>query len=170
MRLPDDQSSEQNSDAAGAARPPSPLAFASVIAALTVVAIAVGAGLGAGLGGDANGGRSEAPSKSEGEGSTAPFVANLLDLPPIIANLANPPDAWVRIQATLVMDRAGSGKPDLIAAQIAEDILGFLRTLSLSDIAGASGLQHLREDLNERAMIRSNGRAREIILQSLVVQ
>ena len=96
--------------------------------------------------------------------------ANLRDLPPIIANLADPPDAWVRIQATLVFDGALTQKPDVVAAEIAEDILAFMRTLTLAQIAGASGLQHLREDLNERAAIRSNGRVRELILQTLVVQ
>ena len=45
-----------------------------------------------------------------------------------------------------------------------------MRTLTLAQIAGASGLQHLREDLNERAAIRSDGRVRELILQTLVVQ
>ena len=76
----------------------------------------------------------------------------------------------MRLQATLVFDGASTPKPDILAAQIAEDILGFMRTLTLGQIAGACGLQHLREDLNERATIRSDGRVRELILQTLVVQ
>ena len=61
-------------------------------------------------------------------------------------------------------------KPDVLAAEIAEDLLGFMRTLSLAQISGASGLQHLREDLSERASTRSGGLVRELIVQTLVVQ
>jgi flagellar protein FliL len=42
--------------------------------------------------------------------------------------------------------------------------------VTLAEIGGASGLQHLREDLTERAVIRSQGHVHELILQTLVVQ
>ena len=48
--------------------------------------------------------------------------------------------------------------------------MAYLRTLSLSRIQGASGLQHLREDLNERVVLRSKGLVRELIVETLVVQ
>ncbi|WP_051335465.1 flagellar basal body-associated FliL family protein [Methylocapsa acidiphila] len=94
----------------------------------------------------------------------------LRELPPIIANLADPPDARIRLQAAIIFVGNGVGKSDVLAAQIGEDILGFIRTLSLGQVGGASGLQHLREDLNERATIRSDGRVRELVIQALVVQ
>ena len=37
-------------------------------------------------------------------------------------------------------------------------------------IEGANGFQNLREDLNERARVRSGGRVREVVIQSLVVE
>ncbi len=40
----------------------------------------------------------------------------------------------------------------------------------MAQVEGASGLQHLREDLNERAVLRSKGAIRELIVESLVVQ
>jgi flagellar FliL protein len=94
----------------------------------------------------------------------------LLTLPPIVTNLADPPDAWVRLQAAIVFDTKGVPVPDMLAAQISEDFLGFLKTLTAAQIGGASGLQHLREDLSERASIRSEGRVRELIIETLVVQ
>ena len=69
-----------------------------------------------------------------------------------------------------MFDSKAVPKPDLVAAEIGEDILGFMRTLSEAQIGGASGLEHLREDLNERAAIRSGGLVRELIIQTLVVQ
>jgi flagellar FliL protein len=96
--------------------------------------------------------------------------AGLMTLPPIVTNLADPPDAWVRLQAAIVFDSKAVPAPDLLAAQISEDFLGFLKTLTVAQIGGASGLQHLREDLSERASIRSEGRVRELIIETLVVQ
>jgi len=95
---------------------------------------------------------------------------NLRELPPVVTNLAEPPDAWVRVQASIVFDPKVVVKPDVLAAQISEDIMGFMKTVSLTQIGGASGLQHLREDLNERAAIRSDGKVRELIIEALVVQ
>jgi flagellar protein FliL len=96
--------------------------------------------------------------------------SGLVNLPPIVTNLADPQDAWVRLQASIVFDTQAVPAPDVLAAQISEDFLGFLKTVTVAQIGGASGLQHLREDLSERASVRSEGRVRELIIQSLVVQ
>jgi flagellar FliL protein len=105
------------------------------------------------------------PPPSKYEGGTG-----LVNLPPIVTNLSQPSDAWVRLQAAIVFDTKAVPMPDVLAAQISEDFLGFLKTLTVAQIGGASGLQHLREDLSERATIRSEGRVRELIIQTLVVQ
>ncbi len=55
-------------------------------------------------------------------------------------------------------------------AEIKADIIAYLRTLSTAQIEGASGLQHLREDLNERVSLRTKGAIRELIVEALVVQ
>lgn len=95
---------------------------------------------------------------------------SLLDLPPIITNLSDPPTAWVRLQASVIYDNTAVAKPELLAAKIAEDILAYMKTVTVAQIGGASGLEHLREDLNERASIRSEGHVRELIIQTVVVQ
>jgi flagellar protein FliL len=107
----------------------------------------------------------EAPVASKYESGTS-----LINLAPIVTNLSEPSDAWVRLQAAIVVDTKAVAAPDVLAAQISEDLLGFLKTLTVAQIGGASGLQHLREDLSERAAIRSEGRVRELIIQTLVVQ
>lgn len=99
-----------------------------------------------------------------------PYKTNLRILPPIVCNLAVPSNAWIRIEAALIFDGENNVEPDRLAAQIAEDILGYVKTLSLDDISGPSGLQNLREDLNERVATRSGGKVRELIIQSLVIQ
>ena len=91
-------------------------------------------------------------------------------LSPIVTNLVEPADAWVRVDLSLVMDALADGERKRLASEIAADALAYLRTLTLAQIEGASGLQFLREDLSERAMTRSQGRVRELLIETLVVQ
>jgi flagellar FliL protein len=67
------------------------------------------------------------------------------------------------------MDSAAA-EDNSLAGQIGEDILAFLRTLSLAQIQGASGFQHLREDLGDRVRTRSRGKVRDLIIQALIVE
>ena len=92
------------------------------------------------------------------------------ELPSIVTNLGQPDHPMIRLQAAIIFDRKDVASPDVLAHQISEDILAFLSTTSSSQIEGASGLQHLREDLNDRAKIRSNGHVRELVIETLVVQ
>lgn len=96
--------------------------------------------------------------------------ATLLRLTPVVANLRAPADVWARVDLALVMEAAEGEDQQRLAAEIAADALAYMRTLELTQIEGASGLQFLREDLSERAATRSQGRVREVILESLVVQ
>jgi len=93
---------------------------------------------------------------------------NLHALAPIVTNLASPENTWIRLEASIVIDGEGDAKG--LAATITEDTVAYLRTLSLPLIEGASGLLHLREDLNDRARIRSGGKVRDLIIHTLIVE
>jgi flagellar protein FliL len=93
-----------------------------------------------------------------------------LDLPPVVTNIAAPPDVWVRIEGTIVFEGKALPHAEALAGEIAGDMLAFMRTQTLTQIQGAAGLQHLRQDLAERIATRSDGRVREFIIKSLVVQ
>ena len=99
-----------------------------------------------------------------------PAGTGLLKVPPVIANLASPQDVWVRVEASIILAQEGVASPEVLAGEIAEDILAYLRTVSLEQIEGPSGLLHLHEDLNDRVAIRSNDQVRELIIETLVVQ
>ena len=43
----------------------------------------------------------------------------------------------------------------MLAAEIEADTMAFLRTVQLAQIEGSRGLLHLRDDLRERAKLRS---------------
>jgi flagellar FliL protein len=112
-----------------------------------------------------------AVAKSADGGKAAPTVEmGSIDLPPVVSNLASPADVWVRLEATLLFEGKTLPHGEALAGEISGDILAFLRTESLAQIQGVAGLEHLRQDLNERAAIRSEGKVRELIIRSLVVQ
>jgi flagellar protein FliL len=102
----------------------------------------------------------------------SPFsaTARLRKISPVIANLVSPPGSWVRLEASLVTDTLTEEEASILVARVGEDVASYLRTISPAQIEGARGLQYLREDLNERATIRSGGKVRELIIETLVVQ
>lgn len=99
-----------------------------------------------------------------------PSKMRLKELAPIVTNLASPETGWVRLQAAIVYDAEALPQPDILISEVTADIVTFLRTMTLASIQGADGLRRLHEDLSERAVIRSEGRIREFIIQALVVQ
>ena len=145
---------------------PSLVPWLLIMAGMSVLAIIIGALVGLTMMSTA---RNDAFALAAAE-QRAYADASLISLPPIITNLADPANAWVRLQTSIVVDKKSETKPEVLAAEIADDLLGFMKTVSLTQIGGASGLQHLREDLTERAVIRSQGHVRELIIQTLVVQ
>lgn len=96
--------------------------------------------------------------------------ATIHTLPPIVTNLAPPPNAWVRIEASIILGGDPVSTDEVLTTKIAEDIVAFLRTVPLADIEGASGFQHLREDLNDRMRVRSDGRVRELVVHTFLIE
>ncbi|KQP29932.1 flagellar basal body protein FliL [Methylobacterium sp. Leaf104] len=88
----------------------------------------------------------------------------------VVTNLADTNDAWIRLESSVVFKTGAVPNPDVALAEIRSDIVAYLRTVSLKQLEGASGLQHLREDLNERVALRTKGQVRELIVEMLVVQ
>jgi flagellar FliL protein len=155
-------------------KPKSGTSIISLIVALVVVTVlAVGAG---GLVGILLYSKIEHAAKEKAaakdEKAVAEYAGDLtvMTVPPILTNLANPSTVLLRIEASLIFDGAAPKDADALATQISGDAMAYLRTVSLRQIEGASGLLHLREDLTERAKIRSEGRVREFIIQGLAVE
>ena len=77
-----------------------------------------------------------------------------------MTNLGAPQDTWVRLEGSIIFDPRTLQHPDAVAGRIGDDILAYLRTVSLRQLEGPIGLENIRQDLNERAAIRSDGCAR----------
>jgi flagellar protein FliL len=106
----------------------------------------------------------ESPASAPGQTST------IVDLPPIVTNLGAPPDTWVRLEGSIIFDPKTLSHPEAMAGQIGDDVLAYLRTVSLHQLEGPVGLENIRQDLNERAATRSGGKVRGFVIRTLVVQ
>lgn len=92
---------------------------------------------------------------------------NVVPLEPITTNLSYPSDSWIRVEVSLLF----SGNPDTaLSDQIHQDILSYLRTVSLQQIEGPRGFQYLRDDLRERVKLRSEGRINDLLFRTFVIE
>jgi flagellar protein FliL len=106
----------------------------------------------------------ESPASAPAQSST------IVDLPPIVTNLGAPQDTWVRLEGSIIFDPKTLPHPEAVAGQIGDDILAYLRTVSLHQLEGPIGLENIRQDLSERAATRSGGKVRGFVIRTLVVQ
>jgi len=109
------------------------------------------------------------PAQSQA-GTPSPQRSAIVDLPPIVTNLGSPQDTWIRLEGSIVFDPKTLPHPEAVAAQIGDDVLAYLRTVSLRELEGPIGLENIRQDLNERAATRSGGKVRTFVIRTLVVQ
>jgi flagellar protein FliL len=108
------------------------------------------------------------PAESRAAAPSQPSA--IVDLPPIVTNLGSPQDTWIRLEGSIVFDPKTLPHPEAVAAQIGDDVLAYLRTVSLRQLEGPIGLENIRQDLNERAATRSGGKVRAFVIRTLVVQ
>ncbi len=108
--------------------------------------------------------KQEAAAKKEQISTEA---SGVVLLQPLTTNLAYPSDKWIRLEVSLLF----RDKPDVATAEaIHQDLMAYLRTLSLQEIEGARGFEHLRDDLQERARLRSKGRVTELMIRTFVIE
>jgi flagellar protein FliL len=113
-----------------------------------------------------------APDKLAQSGASEPAAqpSTIVDLPPIVTNLGAPQDTWVRLEGSIIFDPKTLPHPEAVAGEIGDDVLAYLRTVSLHQLEGPIGLENIRQDLNERAATRSGGKVRAFVIRTLVVQ
>ena len=99
----------------------------------------------------------------------APKSLEVRPLPPIVTNLREPSSLYVRLEAVVVLE---PNTPDAaaLAAKIGDDLVSYLRTVSISELDGPTGFQYVREDMRRRSVQLGGGKVRELLLQSFVVQ
>lgn len=145
---------------------------------LLVGLTAIAGGMGWVSGGFLTGGKSEAgahaPSgdhgkaKDEGHEKDPHASDTIVTLPAITTNIASPPDIWVRMEVSLVF--AEPPQPPDLPATLSQDLISYVRTVKMHEIEGASGFRHLKENLEERAAIRSDGQVKQVLIRTLLFE
>jgi flagellar FliL protein len=110
-------------------------------------------------------GGSLANQEEKGKPPKESFIA----IPAILTDLASPVGTQARLEMGLVLRSEEKVDETVLGSQIQADTLVFLRTLELAQIEGARGLLHLKEDLLERARLRSPAVV-DVTVRSLVVK
>jgi flagellar FliL protein len=156
---------------------PSTVVQAAMLLAMTVAALGVGWLSGSYLKSSEapplvaqapeNSGSSEAQAQAAGAMDDPGVGALLVQLAPITTNLAAPANVWVRLDASIVLD---APQPPEMAEAVHQDLLALLRTIKMHQIEGASGYQHFRADLKERAAIRSGGHVKDVLIRTLLFE
>ncbi len=163
-------------DISAAAEPPKKKSAVMLTAIAVVVLTLVGGGGGWVVG------KIIAPAPAKHEDAAAPAaehgapaggeggkgaVTHVKPLEPIIANLAYPSDSLVRLELSLIF---GENVDEAVAGTVQEDILAYMRTVSLQQIQGPRGFSYLRDDLKERARLRSQGKVADVVFRTFVIE
>ena len=111
------------------------------------------------------------PAEGEKTGDAPPKISteanNVISIEPITANLFYPADSVIRIELALLF----KGPPDVaLAEMIHQDVMEYLKTVSLQDIQGPSGFKNLKDDIQERVDLRSEGRVSQVMFRSFVIE
>ncbi|TIW20383.1 MAG: flagellar basal body-associated protein FliL [Mesorhizobium sp.] len=101
------------------------------------------------------------------EADKAPPGPMVVQLAPITTNLASPGEVWIRLEASVLYD---APQPPEVTEQIHQDLLAYVRTLKMHQIEGASGYQHLKADLDERAALRSGGHVKQVLIRTMLLE
>ncbi len=114
-------------------------------------------------------GGEHAAAGAEGEGipKISTEANGVVQLEPVISNLFYPSDNLVRLEVALLF----KGPPDVAMAEdIHQDIMAYIRTVSLQEIEGPRGFQYLKDDIQERVDLRSQGRVSKIMFRTFVIE
>jgi flagellar FliL protein len=115
----------------------------------------------------AGGEHGEAGKQEEGLPHISTEANGVILLEPITTNLAYPSENWIRLEVAL----AFKGPPELtLAENIHQDILAYMRTVSLQQIEGPRGFQYLKDDIEERVDLRSQGKVAKVMFRTFVIE
>ena len=105
--------------------------------------------------------------KEEGIEKISAEANGIVQLDPITTNLAYPSTNWVRLEVALMF----KGPVEVgLAEEIHQDIMAYVRTVSLQQLEGPRGFQYLRDDIQERVDLRSDGRVTNVMFRTFVIQ
>jgi flagellar FliL protein len=142
-----------------------------------IIAIVLGAGGGGAFGYFALPDRTASNSapKTETQAAPAPATGRFpndaveLPVPSVITDLDTNPKVRARLDVSIIVAH-GTPETTTLLGEVREDVIAYLKGLTLSDIEGVRGFQNLREQLDDRARIRGRGAILGLLIGGLVLE
>jgi flagellar FliL protein len=92
-----------------------------------------------------------------------------IQIPSIIVDMESEPKTRLRLDVSIIVAH-GTSESGSLKNEVREDIIAFLKGISVTDIQGVRGFQHLREQLDDRAKIRGRGAILGLLIGGLVLE
>lgn len=109
-----------------------------------------------------------APADTLAEGRF-PSDALEIAIPSIIVDLKGEPRSRVRLDLSVVAAH-GTAQTGVLKDEVREDVIAYLKGLTVTDIQGVRGFQNLREQLDDRAKIRGRGAILGLLIGGFVIE
>lgn len=113
---------------------------------------------------NANLGTSENKSEDHDPSNSLHLMTNL---DPIITNLSDPSDIWIRLE--LALESETPIEPD-ISSQIHQDLFAYVRAMRLGEMVGPSAFIDLKAELLARARQRSENQVQKLYIKTLLYE
>jgi len=112
-----------------------------------------------------------APAAKSGAPKTGRFPNDALEIgvPSIIVDLKGEPRSRVRLDLSIVAVH-GTSATGTLKDEVREDVIAYLKGLTVADIQGVRGFQNLREQLDDRAKIRGRGAILGLLIGGFVIE
>jgi flagellar FliL protein len=94
----------------------------------------------------------------------------LVPIQPLVVRMSGSKGKWIRLEGAVAFSRDTKHDRTAIAAQLGQDLMLFLGSTEMQQIASPTGLEFLRDDMNDIVQSRTNGQASRFILKSLVAE
>jgi flagellar FliL protein len=92
-----------------------------------------------------------------------------LAIPSVITDLNSEPAVRARLDVSIIVVH-GTPQTTTLLGEVREDVIAYLKGLSLADIQGVRGFQNLREQLDDRARVRGRGAILGLLIGGLVLE
>lgn len=143
----------------------------------SLIAIVLGAGGGAAFGYFAIPDGTAASPPAQGETKPQPpptpgrFPNDAMELavPSVITDIGTDPRMRARLDVSIIVAHGTSESTTLIG-EVREDMIAYLKGLTVADIQGVRGFQNLREQLDDRARVRGRGAILGLLIGGLVLE
>ncbi len=113
--------------------------------------------------------KTKSVAKAEPVPGRFPSDAIELTVPSVITDLDTDPKMRARLDVSIIVAH-GTPQSTTLIGEVREDMIAYLKGLTVADIQGVRGFQNLREQLDDRARVRGRGTILGLLIGGLVLE